>query len=230
MKFAQMKKVTVVALAMLVVVSAARESQAVLIPISLTPDAANSTASAFNGSIAKTVNDPFAYNPNSPTSPLPVQTFGGNPTDSPGFHGNAGSNVDVFLSYNFTNGPLTHNGPSQSFFVDLYGRSNCCGDRDNNIDIQVYSGGVLGTLLGTVTGIAIPGSPFFVRANLAPVLTTGVTFNAIRLVAHDSEAAAGNLFTLMEIRAAQVAIPEPATASLALLGLGGLMLRRRRMA
>ena len=227
MKFAQMKKVTVVALAMLVVVSAARESQAVLIPISLTPDAANSTASAFGGSIANTVNDPFAYNPNSPISPLPVQSYSG----AAGFHGNAASNVDVFLSYNFTNGPLTHNGPSQSFFVDLYGRSDtCCGDRDNNIDIQVYSGGVLGTLLGTVTGIAIPGSPFFVRANLAPVLTTGVTFNAIRLVAHDSEAAAGNLFTLMEIRAAQVAIPEPATASLALLGLGGLMLRRRRMA
>ncbi len=230
MSFVTMKKTMVVALAMVATMSTARESLALLVPISLTADVANSSASGFNGSMAKTVNDAFAYNPETPTTPMPATSFGGNPGDSPGFHGIGGNGADVFLSYTFTGGPITHTGAAQSFFVDLYGRSNCCTNRDDNIDVQIFSGGVTGTLLGTVTGAAIGGT-FHTRVNLASAIPAGALFDAIRLVAHDTDGTTNaNSFTLMEIRAAQLAIPEPATAALAMMGVAGLMVRRRRLA
>lgn len=227
---AAMKKVLVIALAMVAVMSSARQSHALLVPIGLAVDLANSSASGFNGSMAKTINDTFAYNPETPTVPMPATSYGGGATDSPGFHAVGGNGADVFLSYNLAGGPLKHQAAQQAFFLDLYGRSNCCTNRDDNFDIQVFSGGVGGTLLGTVTGAAIGGT-FHTRVNLAPVLPVGGFFDAIRLVAHDTDGTTNaNSFTLMEIRAAQLAIPEPATASLALIGLAGMMARRRRIA
>ena len=162
--------------------------------VDLTGDDANSSTPGFGTELIRTINDNFLYNPLSPTDPLPNQVHPNN------FHGSEAEGVDVLLSYNFTDGAISL-AEGDLFAVDLYGRNECCQDRDDNIDIELYSGGVTGTLVASITGQAIPdAAPTHARVFVGAV---GQTFDSLRLVAHDS-AAAGNLFTLQEVRAAVI--------------------------
>ena len=161
--------------------------------VPLTPDAANSSQPGFGTNIANLVNDPFTYDPANPTSDTPAGAH------SDGFHGNEPAGQDVILIFDFTDGAITL-GAGESFTVDLWGRSNCCQDRDDDYDIELYSGGVSGTLVASITGQAIPDpAPQHNRSILG---SPGDTFDSLRIVARDSNGLGdGNFFTPVEIRA-----------------------------
>lgn len=169
--------------------SMALEAQALTL-VPLTPDAANSSQAAFGTDIANLVNDPFAYDPANPTSATPA----GIHTD--GFHGDEPAGQDVTLIFDFTNGPITL-AAGESFNVDLWGRNNCCYDRDDDYDIELYNSG---SLVASITGQGIPNSaPYYNRSALG---SPGDTFDSLHLIAHDSNGVGdNNFFTPVEIRA-----------------------------
>ena len=153
-----------------------------------------------------TTNDGFAYNPASPTSPLPGDYTGPNT----GFHGT--STADDTAVFNF-------DGSYNNLFVDIYGRRVCCQERDDNFRVQLYSGA---TLVEEFTGLTIPDDA---TAYLRVTATAGSVADSIRFV---DDAGTANPFTLAEVRVNGTVIPEPSGL---LLGLGGfalMALRRRR--
>ncbi|MDF7822786.1 cadherin domain-containing protein [Pontiellaceae bacterium B12227] len=171
---------------------------AVASELTLTADVANSSPSGYSGSVANTVNDPFAYDSDAPVSALPEQTW----DSSAGYHASLGEGIDAVLVYQLA-------GTAGDLVVDLYGR-NLAGavERDNNIDIKLYSGGLGGTLVEQVTGLAIPDSaPYYARATLSPA----AAFDTLVVIGHDATSASGNAFTLMEIRAALSQVSDPDT-------------------
>ena len=168
--------------------------------VALTADIANSSTPSFGSSVNSPLNDPFAYDCESPTAALPVQIYS---PGSMGFHGNEVDGADVFVSYTF---PATTLADNESFNIDLYGRdgTDCCPERDDDFDIEVYSGGVGGTLLTTIEGLMIPNAaPYHLRVSLRH----DVPFDAIRIIARDTDDPRGSYFTLMEIRAAVLVDP-----------------------
>ena len=163
--------------------------------VTMTADVANSSSSGYGGSILNTLNDPFAYDPADPTAVLPNQIWNA----SSGFHGSAAEGADVTLVYTLSGGAITP-ATGSIFAVDLYGR-DMLNDRCQDIDIHLYSGGYGGTLVASALGAAIPETaPFHARIQLSPTSA----FDTVVLVAHDTTAASGNAFTLMEIRAAMM--------------------------
>jgi hypothetical protein len=118
--------------------------------ITLTGDDVNSSAPGFGSALANTLNDPFAYDFTNPVSNLPDQIFSG-PVS---FHGNEAEGIDVLVSYTF---PATTLAPGETFVVDIYGRSSddCCTIRDDDFDLEFYSGGITGTLVEQQTGLGI---------------------------------------------------------------------------
>ncbi|MBN1855010.1 MAG: discoidin domain-containing protein [Pirellulales bacterium] len=163
--------------------------------IPLNGDVANSSTPGWSTTLAVTLNDPFLYDPLSPTSPLPAQTHPN------GFHGNGGEGEDVYLSYNMIYPVELDTG--EELFIDVWGRSDCCWDRDDNFDIEFYNGGVLGTFIDSLIGMAIPNPvPQHYRASY--IGTGTVVIDSFRIVAHDSNPSGANYFTLMETRAATV--------------------------
>ncbi len=202
--------------------------------VSLTASPGESTGSGFGGNINNTLNDPFAYDPDAPVGAFPTVSYSG----AAGYHQNQGDGNDAVLVYNLTDGPQTG---LEEFVIDLYGRSNCCTDRDDNIDLELYSGGVGGVLVASLNGLAIEPTGQgnnvteavpHLRADFSSLLSAGDTFDTIRLVAHDSSAQSGSFFTLMEIRAAKIdaIVPEPTTGLLLLIAGSGALMRRRRAA
>jgi len=194
------------------------------VTLSLLADTANSDSGAFGGSLAATLNDGFAYDPDSPTSSLPDQVFDG----GDGFHADKNSGTHT-LSYTLAGGALTTDSTNSNMLFDFYGRNSNLG-RDNNYTISLYNGDyTVGNLISQQTGQGVANvSPYHNRTTLA--VGEAVTFDRIQIT---SLAGGGDLqyFTVMEVRAATepgVAAPEP--SSTALLGLGGLALiiRRRR--
>lgn len=91
---------------------------------------------------------------------------------------------------------ITLANPSNLSAVNIFGRTDCCQTRDDNLTLELRDAG--GLLLYSVD-FGIP--------NIPSTASTTAT-NGIELI---------------------LPVPEPATASLALMGLGGLMMRRRRM-
>ncbi len=155
----------------------------------LLADAANSSTSGFGGSVERTLNDSFAYGPESPTSPLPYLIY--DPGDVKGFHGDEASGIAT-VAYTSAGGALSL-APSEVFIVDLYGRSDCCGDRDDNFDIKLYNGQ---TLVASSAGNGIDGD-YHGRVTMSPA----APFNRVVIVGYHQ------YFTLMEIRAAIEYVP-----------------------
>jgi hypothetical protein len=179
-------------------------------------DAGNSSTAYFGSALINTINDPFAYDPANPNSPGPNQSW----ASSRGYHALEPAGTDVFLTYTFDEVTLPVN---HQLVVDMWGRFDCCQNRDDNFDIEVYDGGLGGTLLGTQVGLGIPNTaPYHARANIGAFsfLPPRSTFDTIRIVAHDSDGLGNaNAFTFMEFRAGYVGgVPEPATTMYGMLG------------
>lgn len=185
--------------------------------ISLSGDASQTTPNPFYFSsittaqaLARTLDDPFAYDPLSPTSPLPDMAF--NNAGSDGYHANNGTAVT--LAYTFGDA-------FRSLFFDLYGRNVAeMGPggqlRDNNLTLELYHG-------GWAAGDLVHTSPSFDISDVAPEFArytapASIVADRVKINGPDPN------FTLMEIRAN--GIPEPSVALLAVAG--GLLLRRRR--
>jgi hypothetical protein len=206
-------------------ISASTSHAATILPITL--DAANSYTGGFSA-LADTVNDPFSYNPDSPTSPAPVQ--GSDSSVTGGWHGNLGSGQHL-ISYLVTGGITTSNATSSVFF-DFYGRTNIGNPanvnilvRDNDYTVTLFNGNYT-TQVAQLTGQSVAdAAPYFNRSTFN--LGAGVTFDRIQLTsAITAPAGETPFFTVMEVRAATV----PETSSALLCGLGALgLLRRRRL-
>ncbi|WP_168433072.1 right-handed parallel beta-helix repeat-containing protein [Pontiella sulfatireligans] len=169
------------------------------VEVGLLADPANSSVSGYGGSVEKTLNDPFVYDPSAPEIPLPFQTFS-TATGRLGFHGNEAEGVDVVIAYSLEAGVLSLSS-NQLFAIDLYGRDGYS-DRDDNIDVALYDGL---NLVTNSTGNAIAGAYDHARI----VLQAPASFDRIVITGHDS-GATGNQFTLMEMRAAMEAPPSAA--------------------
>ena len=159
--------------------AAATSHAATVLPI--TVDTANFNASGFV-SLADTLNDPFAYNPNSPTSPAPVQ--GSDSSATGGWHGNLGSGQHL-ISYLVTGG-ITTTAVTSTIYFDFYGRTNIGNPantgilvRDNNYTVTLYNGSY--ALINQVSQLTaqsvLDAAPYSNRSTFN--LGAGVTFDRI---------------------------------------------------
>lgn len=184
--------------------------------VGLTADAANSSTGGWSTSVANTLSDPFAYDPSNPTSPRAEQVnVLGN-----GFHGD-GSTATKTLSYLLSSGGLTTAGAT-SFYLDFYGRDGLPSAfyRDNDYTVTLFNGDY-STQVAQLAGQGVPdASPAFNRSTFN--LGDGVTFDRMQITSNVDS------FSVMEVRAATSAVPEPSAALLG--GLGALALLRRRRA
>ena len=197
---------------------------ATVLPI--TVDTANSYTGGFS-SLVDMVNDPFLYNPDSPTSPAPVQ--GSDSSAAGGWHGALGSGQHL-ISYLVTGG-ITTTSVTSTIYFDFYGRTNIGNPsnvgillRDNNYTVTLYNGDYATQVAQLTAQSVADAAPYFNRStfNLGP----GVTFDRIQLTSPVDADPESPYFTVMEVRAAAV----PETSSALLCGLGALgLLRRRRL-
>lgn len=165
--------------------------------IKLVADVANSTSSAYGGSIVNTVNDP--------SLDAPTQFW----SSADGFAAKEPEGEPVKLVYSLADGALTLS-KDEKFAVDLYGRDRL-NDRSQNIEIKLLKGGIEGELVASAEGVAIPeSSPCYVRTEFSPASA----FDTIVVMAHDTTQGNGNEFVLMEIHALSYDPDELAAASI----------------
>jgi hypothetical protein len=211
-----MKKLhSITGIAALTALSMATAAQAAV--ITLTADTDNSTTPSF-GSVEALTTDTFLYNPASPTSPYPAITVENN-----WFHGTKGTDDVIALDFddNYNN-----------LFVDIWGRNGSTNSeyRDDDFDVVFY---FEGAVVETFSNASI-GATWHTRVTAS----AGTVADSFRLVDNRLESGNGdagwanndNAFTIVEVRANGVAVPEPGTSALlgGLLALGHVMVRRRR--
>ena len=159
--------------------AAATSYAATVLPI--TVDTANSYNDGFS-SILDTANDSFAYNPEAPTSPAPVQ--GTDSSVAGGWHGSLSSGQHL-ISYLVTGG-ITTTAVTSTIYFDFYGRTNIGNPantgilvRDNNYTVTLYNGSY--ALINQVSQLTAQGvldaAPYFNRSTFN--LGAGVTFDRI---------------------------------------------------
>lgn len=168
---------------------AVSQAQAQLFDVGLFADDVNSDLGLQDPKadlVAFTLDDPFAYDPNAPTSTSPVQDF----MVENNYHASGAPSGGVAnLFYNFTPIPSV-----DSFVVDLWGRINTAfQSRDDNFDVLLRSGGFDGSIVASQLGLGIPdGDEAYLRVSFDQV----ADFDTIEIAANDV------FFTLMETRAA----------------------------
>ena len=215
-----MKKLhSITGIAALTALSMATAAQAAV--ITLTADLVNSTTPAL-GSVGDVINDAFAYNPASPTSPNPVLV--GTDTVNPWFHGTKG--IDDVIAFDFDDS-------YDNIFVDIWGRDGSTNAeyRDDDFNVVFY---FEGAAVETISNASIDAGHY-----IRVTASAGTVADSFRLVDNRLESgnpdptwpANDNVFTILEVRANGVAVvPEPGTSALlgGLLALGHVMVRRRR--
>ncbi len=174
-------KVVALAVSALVQTGMCGLSRAVVLPLSgdasqTTPEYNRSAADA----LLSTLNDPFAYDPASPTSPLPFQTINTNADALKGYNGQEVPPITV---------AYTFGGASDGLFFDLYGRDNCCFERDNDLTMELFNGDWT-TPVSTTTGFAVSDSAPY-AGRFTP--SSSIVADRIRITGPA-------FFTLMEIR------------------------------
>lgn len=199
--------------------------------IQITGVTGTSSSPGFNsGGITQTTsfgNTSPNYNPLDPKSVNNQPGFGN--TVANYFHGLESNNIDVILNYNL-NTAFTTTLTQNTVVVDLYGRTGYVNSdpqagRDDNVDVILFN---LGSQVANVTGIKIDQPALTISHGRATFnLASGVRFDAIRVVGHDTSDPDFNYFSLNETAVAVLTtVPEP--SSTAILGLGGLALILRR--
>ncbi len=155
-------------------------------------------------SLADTLNDSFAYDPEAPTSVLPDQNFDNNPDGGTrdGFSGDGPD--DVILQYDLVATTLTG---SNEVVIDLYGRSDQRRGEDDNIDIIFLD--AAGDVLGRVDGQSIlPNglnqTPYHLRVSTDGAVAAGATVAGVQIVIHDTNTDNRNFGAIMEVRAAEI--------------------------
>ncbi len=157
------------------------------------------------GNIALTLNDSFNYVPLSPEQDTPNVID----ASTDGFLSTETNNTDVSLSYDLASN-FTQQDSSNAFVIDIYGTSSFS-DRDNNFDILIYD--QLNALIGSLDNLAIPDTSSHLRVNVTEflaALTPGIIIGSFTIVGHDSDTDTSyNLFTIMEVRAAEFNLATP---------------------
>ena len=178
--------------------------------LTLTGDVAHSTPDNYHPTVdalAGTTNHPFAYNPLSPTSPLPGQAYTG--ASPVGFHGRDEVDNTCIVAYTF--GGVA--GPS--LFFDVYGRNELGGAefRDNGLVLKLFNGDWVTPVFTSTPFDVLDGAPFHGRYTVpVPVFADRMTITG------------PDYMTILELRAVA---PEPSVSLLAMLG-GAVLLRRRQ--
>lgn len=184
--------------------------------ITLTPDLAQSTPPAsWGGSIGNLLTDPFAYDPDNPTSPMPNIGW----DDTIAYH--------AALPYGDVTLAFTLPGLRNQMTLDLYGRNSYV-HRDNNLTVTFFSGSWLpGDITETIGGINVSDVTFHARVTAHPDTLAdrfSITCPFPAPSGHDGDG--NNYFTLFEVRAN--GIPEPSVMMLWTVGAACAMVLRRR--
>lgn len=159
--------------------------------VPLVIDAAASTPTTL-GSAANTLNDPFAYKTDSPTSPMPERAG----AESAGYRGDVPDGQTIELRYNLAE-PIVESDGDQ-LYIDLYGPATGS-EHNGNISVKMlvlYNGKEVALYDPTMISKSIPASG---HLRLNPPIPDG--FIGFRISASDSSPGDGsNQFTLMEVR------------------------------
>lgn len=187
--------------------------------ILLTPDLAQSTAPpVWGGAVANLLNDPFAYNPASPTAIMPATYFSDGST---GYHGAIVGDATIA----FTMDTIYRN-----LAVDLYGRDSFF-TRDNNLTIQFFWGSWNpGDMVDQITGFDVSDVTQHgrVTASSSEIIADRFLVTSPFPLPNGHENTGVNYFTMLEVRAIGSVAPEPSRLCLMLAaGLLGVLRRRR---
>ncbi|VGO19104.1 hypothetical protein [Pontiella sulfatireligans] len=160
--------------------------------IGLTADTANTPAPGF-GNIGFTLDDPFAYDSDTPMSPMPDIT-----SRVLEVMYSWAKEGDAILSYILTDGVFTVASGGETINLDFYGRE-LTPIRDDDFDVVLYNGDY-STPVATLTGLGIDDGTFYTRGSFT--LAEGTQFDRIQITGHNSDPATPtvNNFTLAEIR------------------------------
>lgn len=187
-------------LALLIAISSASANASPsIVALSADGSSASYTGTGTVLTIARTIDDAFAYDPHDFGSTNPFQgslAVIDNGTDA-GFHGSAAPTH--FLRYTLEGGAITATVDTHYFVVDLWGRlgdgNSDLYDRDNNFTVALYNGNYI-TPVATSENLSIlEGSGSRLRTEF--YLADGVTFDRFEIRAANTP-----YFTIMETRAA----------------------------
>ena len=210
----QIPTLTLLASALTLSLGTAASAQTV---ITLVGDDANSTPQRA-GTVADTLNDPFAYNITDPTATAPELVYGEDTgaNTANGFHGNNTANP-VVIAYTLA---LDYTvGLDEAIVLDTWGRNRSRNfGRDDDYTVTLLNDGAV---VATLAGEGILDNDTLTNRSTFDTLAAGTVIDAVQL-----SSTADGQFTIQEVRFGAVAVPEP--ASLALIGLGSLAMIGRR--
>lgn len=201
-----LRKVFIVALSVLVFsLSSFKRGEAQLVEVNLSADDANSDLGLADPKadlVEFTLEDPFAYDPNDPTSASPVQDF----MVENNYHASgapSGNVANLFYDFSLLAG-------GETFVVDLWGRLDDPNSqfRDDDFDVFLRSGGFDGDIVEEQYRLGIPdGAEAYLRVTFDQIAGE---FDTLEIAGYDV------FFTLMEVRAAatNARIPEPSAMAL----------------
>lgn len=184
----------------------------------LTPDATQSTPPpGWGGAVANVLNDPFAYNPASPTAIMPATFFSDGST---GYHAAIVGPATIAFTMDTIYNDLA---------VDLYGRDSFL-TRDNNLTIQFFWGSWSpGAMVDEITGFDVSDATQHGRVTAtSSVIADRFLVTCPYPLPNGHENTGVNYFTMMEVRAIGTAAPEPSRVMLLIVAAGMGLLRRRR--
>ncbi len=138
-----------------------------------------------------TIEDDFKYDPENPTAPLPHQTW----STSQAFH--FVDFYDGYVEYSLITPDVL--GDSNAFFLDIYGRSDCCRERDDSMTITFYDN--LGLEIYKVEHIGISDdAPYHLRIPVTDQdIDPASKLEKFKIQTTRTDGF-GTTFTLMEVR------------------------------
>ncbi|VGO19106.1 LamG-like jellyroll fold domain-containing protein [Pontiella sulfatireligans] len=187
---------------LVMVATAALSMSAQAFDIGLTGDVANTSNPGW-GSVLLTVDDPFAYDSDTPTSPMPDITS--RVVEVMYAYNTVG---DAILSYTLTDGVYTAATGGETINLDFYGRE-LTPIRDDDFDVVLYNGDY-STPVATNAALGIDDVTFHTRGSFT--LAEGTQFDRIQIIGHHSNPdplITKNGFTLAEIRVNTAVAPPP---------------------